>query len=93
MSIGTGPKLTLQEVAQQFRVDVRTVRNWTRRKDHPLMAWKVGRLVYTTPEALDAFARPIHEEESLDPHGAFATAEDAKRNAAALARLKAKFGR
>lgn len=93
MSIATAEKLTLNEVAREFGVSLHTVRAWIKRKRNPLKAWKMGGRVWTTRQALDEFAEPQHGDYEFSSVGSFSTAEDAQRNADAVARMKAKYGR
>lgn len=59
--------ITLTAVAQRFGVSLQTVRNWTNNRTRQLETVRMGRLVFTTWEALQRFAiQSIERQKEAD---------------------------
>lgn len=82
MSFTTETPLALNDAASFMGVHRRTVENWIKRG---LECRKVGRLIYTTREAIDRFAvQPVEEQP--------AAVQQSSENKECLRRMKERFG-
>ena len=83
----------IEQIAEHFKVDQRTVHSWIRRKRNPLMAWKSGGKLFTTREAINQFVTPVVDRIADGASGSIVTRADIKRRDEALERLRKKFGK